>query len=113
MPLIVAHSSLSSVFDKPQTKVNDKINLRQFHQQLKCNNTWLLSMGYKSPILSSENLIKAIHRLPLHLRNRFYKFTKDSNLMDGSVNLLIFGKWLDGRIKLCFNPLADNVKNKI
>ena len=32
-PLIGAHSRLSSVFDKPQIKANDKISLRQFHQQ--------------------------------------------------------------------------------
>ena len=89
-PLIVAHSRLSSVFDKPQVKANDKISIRQFHQQLKFNCSWLLSMGHKSPIFSSENLTKAIHCLLLHLRNRFYKFTNDSNLMDGSVNLLIF-----------------------
>ena len=69
-------------------------------------------MGYKSPIFSSENLTKAIHRLPLHLRNRFYKFTKDSNLIDGSVNLLIFEKWLDDQIKVCFNPLADIVNKQ-
>ena len=31
-PLIVAHSRLSSVLDKRQIKVNDKISLNQFHQ---------------------------------------------------------------------------------
>ena len=31
--LSVALSRLSSVFDKPQIKANDKISLRQFHQQ--------------------------------------------------------------------------------
>ena len=30
-PLIVAHSRLSSVIDKPQIKASDKISLRQFH----------------------------------------------------------------------------------
>ena len=111
-PLIVAHSRLSSVFDKPQIKANYRISLHQFHQQLKCNNSFLLSIGLKSPIFSSENLTKAIHHLPLHLRNWFYKFTKDSNLMDGSVNLLIFEKWLDGQIKVYFNPLADIVNKQ-
>ena len=88
------------------------VYLRRFHQQLKCNNSWLLSMSYKSPVFSSENLTKAIHRLPLHLRNRFYKFTKDNNLTDGSANLLIFEKWLDDQIKVCFNPLADIVRKQ-
>ena len=62
--------------------------------------------------VDSENLTKAIHRLPLQSRNRFYKFTKDRNLMDGSVNLLTFEKWLDDQIKVCFNPLADIVNKQ-
>ena len=107
--LIIAHSRRSSVFDKPQMKANGEISLRHFHQQLKCNNSWLLLMGYKSLIFPSENLTKAIRRLPIHLRSRFYKFTKYSSLMDGNVNLLIFEKWLDYQIKTCFNPLADTV----
>ena len=45
IPLIVAHSRLCSVFDKAQIKANDKVGLRQFHQQLKCNNSWLLFNG--------------------------------------------------------------------
>ena len=32
--------------------------------------------------------------------------------MDGSVNLLIFEKWLDDQIKVCFNPLADIVNKQ-
>ena len=93
--LIVAHSRRSSVFDKAQIKANDKVGLRQFHQRSKRNNSSLLSVGYKSPIFSNENLTKAILRLSSHLRNQFYKFTKDSNLMDGSINLLDFETWLD------------------
>ena len=110
--LIVAHSTLCSVFNKAQIEANDKVGLRQFHQQLKCNNSWLLSMGYKSPIFSNENLTKAILRLPSHLRNQFYKFTKDSNLMDGSINLLVFETGLDDQIKVSFNPLADIVNKQ-
>ena len=68
--------------------------------------------GYKSPIFSMENLTKAIHRLPLHLRNRFYNFTKDSNLMDGGLHLLIFEKWLDDQIKVCFNSIKDIVNKQ-
>ena len=90
-------------------KANGKVGLRQFHQQVKCNNSWLLSMGYKSPIFSSEKLTKAILRLPSHLRNEIYKFTKDSNLMDGSINLLVFETWLDDQLKVCWNPPADIV----
>ena len=61
-------------------------------------------MGYKLPIFSSENLTKAILRLPSHSRNQFYKFTKD---------LLVIETWLDDQIKVCFNPLADIVNKQV
>ena len=101
--LIIAHSRPCSAFDKPQIKANDKVVVRQFQQQLKCNNLSLLSVGYKWPIFSSENLRKAILRLPSHSRNHFYKFTKD---------LLVIETWLDNQIKVCFNPLADIVNKQ-
>ena len=60
-------------------------------------------MGYKWRIFSSENLTKAILRLPSHSRNHFYKFTKD---------LLVIETWLDNQIKVCFNPLVDIVNKQ-
>ena len=62
--------------------------------------------------LSRENLTKAILRLPSHLHNQFYRFTKDSNLKDGSINLSVLETWLDDQIKVCFNPLADIVNKQ-
>ena len=71
-----------------------------------------MSVGYKVPIFSSENLTKAIIRLPYQLRQRFYKFTKKSNLIDGRVNLVTFEKWLENQLKTSFNPLADIIIDK-
>ena len=63
-PLLISHFRLKCLFDKPQIRANDRITLRQFHQELKLAITWLMSVGYKVPIFSSENLTKAIIRLP-------------------------------------------------
>ena len=71
------------------------------------SNTRLISMGYETPLLSSDNLAKALMRLPLYLQQDFFKATRDSNLIDGSVNLIVFEKWLDKKLKILFNPLAD------
>ena len=71
-----------------------------------------MSVSYKVPIFSSENLTKAIIRLPYQLRQRFYKFTKKSNLIDGRVNLVNFEKWLEEQLKTSFNPLADIIIDK-
>ena len=87
-PLLVSHAKLKLLFDQTQIKGADRMSLRRFHQHLKINNTWLLSMGYDTPILSNENLTKAILRLPTFLRREFFKATRDSNMVDSSVNLI-------------------------
>ena len=111
-PLLISHFRLKNLLDKPQIRANGTINLRQFHEELKLINTWLMSVGYKVPSFSNENLTKAIIRLPDQLRQRFYKFTKESNLIDGSVNLVTFEKWLGDQLKTSFNPLADIIIDK-
>ena len=85
--------------------------LRQYHQELKLTLSWLESIGYEVPIYSSENLTKAIMRLPYHLRQNFYKFTSNSDLIDVSVNLYVFEKWLEDKLKTFFNPLADIISD--
>ena len=69
-------------------------------------------MGYDTPILSNENLTEAILRLPTFLRREFFKATRDSNILDGTVNLITLEKWLNEKLKSMFNPLADIVSNE-
>ena len=67
-PLLVATLRIKRLFNKLEINGRDHNVLREFHQQLKMNNTWLMSMGYETPLLSSENLTKALMRLPYNLR---------------------------------------------
>ena len=55
-PVIVSHLKIQSLLDQPQIKPNDKIGLRHYHQQVQITNMWLLSIDYKIPIISYENL---------------------------------------------------------
>ena len=64
-------------------------------------------MGYENPILSYENLSKAVTRLLNYLRTQFFKATRDCDLTDGTINLLTFENWLERRIKDLSNPLAE------
>ena len=64
-------------------------------------------MGYENPILSYENLSKAVTRLPNYLRTQFFKTTRDCNLTDGTINLLNFESWLERRTKDLFNQLDE------
>ena len=63
-PLLVVRLKIKAVFDCPQIKANDKIGLRNFQKHLKICNSWLCSTGYKAPLLSSENITKALICLP-------------------------------------------------
>ena len=63
-PDVVANLKIKSLFDIPQIYANDWVGLRQFHQRLKCCITWFQSMGYSAAIESTENLAKAVIRLP-------------------------------------------------
>ena len=102
--LLVAQLRLKSVPDKPQIKSNQRAAFWEFHQQIKLKFDmviiiWLwdpylfLWHGNKSPTLSS-----------ICVKKEFYKFTKDSSLIDWSLDLILFGKW-----KVCFNQLLDVV----
>ena len=64
-------------------------------------------MGYETPLLSSDNLTKALIGLPFKLQQDFFKATRDSYLIDGSVNLIVFEKQLHKKLKTLFNPLED------
>ena len=46
-------------------------------------------------------------RLPLNVKLNSFKAMRDSNLIGGSVNLIVFKKCLDKKLKTLFNPLAD------
>ena len=61
------------------------------------------------PLYSYDTVTKALIRLPYALRKEFYKFTKDLSLTDGSLNLIMFERWLEKQLIAYFNPLVDVV----
>ena len=81
----------------------------EFHKQIKLNITWLSSVGCKTPVYLYDSVTKTILRLPFHLRKEFYKYTKDASLTDGTLNLIMFGSWLERQLKVYFNPLVEVV----
>ena len=97
--IVVSHLKLNSVLEKPQINQSDRAALRQYHQQLKTVNTWLISMGYESSLYSTENLAKAVKRLPHSLRTQFYKNWKEKFDCNSKNSLIDFEQWLDGKTK--------------
>ena len=106
-PIIVSHLCVKSLFKFPAIKSNDRIALRNFHQKLKITITWLKSIGYEVPIKSNENLAKALLCLPYNMRNEFYKVTCNLDILDGDVDLTFLERWLEKRLKIIFNSIAE------
>ena len=42
----------------------------------------------------------------------FFKAAKNSNMLDGSVNLITLENWCDKKLKSLFNLLADIISNE-
>ena len=83
----MSHVKLKKLFDQKQINIKDKLGLRSFHQQLRICISWLSSIGYDAPLNSSENLVKALSVLPVKYQSKFFKHTKDLNMLDGTINL--------------------------
>ena len=68
-------------------------------------------MGYYDAISSTENLAKAVKRLPNYLRQKFYESTRDYN-SENVVTLIEFEIWLQIRISHLFNPIANIIASQ-
>ena len=79
-PAVVSYLKLKELCDHPQLQAENKPAIRSFQQQLKTTVIWLSSMGYHSAIRSTDNITKAVTRLPNYLRNKFYKEFKSNDI---------------------------------
>ena len=107
-PIVVSHLLVKSLLELPPIKSNDRIALRNFHPKLKIYITWLKSIGYEVPIYFKENLAKALLCLSsCNMRNEFYKVTCNLDILDGDVDLIFLEQWLEKRLKIFFNAIAN------
>ena len=44
--------------------------------------------------------------------NEFYKVTCNLDILDGDVDLIFLEKWLEKRLKIFFNPIANVIATK-
>ena len=110
-PAVVSHLKLKSILDKPQIASNDRISLRQYQQQLKSTITWLKSIGYTSYLSSTDVLTRAVMRLPIHLRQSFFKTSRKHNFTEGETTLMEFESWLSDKLLEYFNPIANLISS--
>ena len=101
---------LKAVLDQSQIQTDDQKGLKQFHQQLKTVITWLASVGYFSSVNSTENVTKAVKRLPRNLCTSYYKSFDDKNFNENNINLISFERWLANKIHSLLNPIATLIE---
>ena len=104
---------LKAVLDQSQIQTDDQKGLKQFYQQLKTVITWLTSIGYFSSINSTENVTKALIRLPKNLRTSCYKSFDDTNFNENNIHLISFERWLANKIHSSLNPVATLIESTI
>ena len=63
-------------------------------------------MGYFSSINLTENVTKAVVRLPNDLRTSYYKSFDDASFNENNINLISFKRWLANKIHSSLNPIA-------
>ena len=107
---VVTYSKLKNLLDKPQISSIDRAAIRRFHQQLKSTVTWLKRIGNMSAVHSTENLSKAVMRLPDELRKSFYRKSKEFD--DADLSLLKLEMFLDLSLKEFYNPIADIIASR-
>ena len=66
--------------------------------------TWCVKMGQSAILQTPEYLSRAVMRLPMNLRVRWYEHTDGRS---DSSNLVEVEKWLCKRVETLFNPLED------
>ena len=70
-------------------------------------------MGYIQTLLPTEYIVKAVKRLPNHLRNSLYQSHSNIILERNSfVSLEQFEKWFDTKVKEQFNPIANRTSSQ-
>ena len=104
----VTHCKLKSLFEKGQISSNDRCALRKYHQHLKSTVTWLKMIGNTSALRSTDNVTKAVIRLPNEIRKGFYKM----NIDEESLNLIHLEQWLDKKLKEFYNPIANIIASE-
>ena len=105
--LVVSHLKLKKLFDQKQINIKDKLRLRSFHQLLSDCKSWLSSIGYDTPLTSYKNLVKALSVLPIKYQSEIFKRAKDFNTLDEIINITTLEQWLEKRLQIIFNPLAN------
>ena len=68
---IIAHAHITKIVEGPQIKNADVTGLSDLSVQMQNCALTLVQMGYEADVNSSDNLVKLVKRLPVHLQSKW------------------------------------------
>ena len=68
---IIAHMHITKIVEGPQIKNADVTGLSDLSVQMQNCALTLVQMGYEADVNSSDNLVKLVKRLPVHLQSKW------------------------------------------
>lgn len=77
---IIAHTHITKIVDGPQIKNRDVTGLSDLSIEMQNCALTLVQMGYEADVNSSDNLVKVVKCLPVHLQSKWADRASSLNL---------------------------------
>ena len=96
----IAHGHIEQIVNGPQLKCMDVVGLS--HLSVQMQNCWLIltQMGYEADTNNSDNLVKIVKRLPLHLQSKWANEAGNLTLTGIESTFSHLAKFLEGKAML-------------
>ena len=95
----VIHANLSRIFSAPTPMYLDPSSLEKFHGSVHCAVTVLQHMGFDGDLHSTENLRRAVQKLPSELKRDWGEHVIDIR----KPSLIHFDSWLQRQVRIALN----------
>ncbi|XP_043200220.1 uncharacterized protein LOC122369495 [Amphibalanus amphitrite] len=95
----IVYANLSRVFSAPPPVYLDPASMEKFHGSVHCAVTVLRNMGYDGDLHSTENLRRAVQKLPSQLKRDWGEYIIDIQ----RPNLIHFDAWLQKQVRIALN----------
>jgi len=80
---VIAHAYINRLVNGPQLKTSDGAGISELALQMQNCQLTLVNMGFQADVNSSDNLVKVVKRLPVHLQGKWAD--KAGSLIKGGV----------------------------
>ena len=97
----IVRANLAAIFDAPPVRYMDVAGLEKYQVAVHCAVKVLQNMGFEGDLLSSENLRRALAKIPSELRREWGKAVVE--MEPARPSLVHFSDWLDKQVRIGLN----------